>query len=96
MPSSGGELACQGCIAAVRSAQAHLGKELASEDRVQELFEQPPRVCAAVNFEEEEQNAWSLPPPETSRACSAFVQVRSRGVCASACERVSEPACFQP
>jgi hypothetical protein len=72
---SGRKFECAGCVAAVRSAHALLGKRVADEGAVQELLESVQRVCSASNFEEEEQSRWSLPPPETSRACSAFVQV---------------------
>lgn len=41
----------------------------------QELLENSARVvCAASSFEETEQSIWTLPPPETSRACTTFVQ----------------------
>ena len=79
---SGRKFECAGCEAAVRSAHAVLGTRVADEGAVQELLESTPRVCSASNFEEAEQSRWSLPPPETSRACSSFIQV---GVCWSRC-----------
>jgi hypothetical protein len=39
----------------------------------QDLLENSAQVCAASNFEETEQSIWTLPPPETSRACTTFV-----------------------
>ena len=78
LPSSGDQFVCYGCVAAVKSAYVLLGREMANEDKVQELFEESAHVCAARNFEEVEQIAWNMPPPETSRACSTFVQVGSR------------------
>ena len=93
---SGRNFECAGCMAAVRSAHALLGKRVADEGAVQELLESAQRVCSASNFEEEEQSRWSLPPPETSRACSAFVQVQLAFVHTPAfdpCTRLAAPGC---
>lgn len=93
---SGRKFECAGCKAAVRSAHTLLGKRVADEGAVQELFESAQRVCSSINFEEEEQSIWSLPPPETSRACSAFVQVELDFVNTPAfylCTRLAAPGC---
>mmetsp|Transcript_101750 Transcript_101750/g.164041 ORF Transcript_101750/g.164041 Transcript_101750/m.164041 type:complete len:427 (-) Transcript_101750:395-1675(-) len=73
---TGNKFLCAGCVAAVKSAHHILGRHLSNEGKVQELLEDDmQQVCSASNFEEVEQTAqWSLPPPETARACVSFLQ----------------------
>ena len=93
-PSSSDKFACYGCVAAVKTAHGLLGNKVADEDKVQELFEESARVCAAGNFEEAEQKSWNLPPPETSRACLEFVQVVLRRSWKPGSSRIPSDSCL--
>ena len=79
--SSRDKFLCAGCVAAVRSAHASLGAKVGDEEALQKAFDNVASLCDAHNFEEGDQSRWSLPPLETSRACSNFVEVSVRSLC---------------